>query len=32
MARGNALEYAQAMSEKAKDIHSALDRLDALSD
>ena len=27
MARGNALEYELAMSEKAQDIHSALDRL-----
>ncbi|MFQ7096068.1 MAG: tetratricopeptide repeat protein [Christensenellales bacterium] len=32
MARGNALEYELAMSEKAQDIHSALDRLEALGD
>ena len=32
MARGNALEYELAMSEKAQDIHSALDRMEALGD
>ena len=32
MARGNALESELAMSEKAQDIHSALDRLEALGD
>ena len=32
MERGNALEYELAMSEKAQDMHSALDRFEALGD
>ena len=30
--RGNALEYELAMSERASDVHSALDRFEALAD